>query len=57
MKKQTYKNKVVWITGGGTGLGKAMAKEYAQKGAIAVVSGRRFEKLNETVAEIKSNGR
>ena len=56
MKKQTYNNKVVWITGGGTGLGKAMAIEYAQKGAIVVVSGRRIEKLNETVTEITSYG-
>lgn len=56
MKKQIYQNKVVWITGGGSGLGKAMAKQYAEKGANTVVSGRRMEKLEETVAEITSSG-
>lgn len=45
---------VVWITGGGSGLGAAMAREYAKRGASVVVSGRRLDKLEATVASMGS---
>jgi citronellol/citronellal dehydrogenase len=38
------------ITGGGSGLGRAIALEYAACGASVVVCGRRAEPLDETVA-------
>ena len=48
--------KVAWITGAGTGLGRAMAKRFAGLGAKIALSGRRPEPLEETAAEIRSDG-
>jgi len=39
----TYADDVVFITGGGTGLGKAMAVEFARLGASVAVASRRAE--------------
>ncbi len=50
--KSKFKEKVVWITGGGSGLGKALAIQFAREGAKVVISGRRENKLIETVREI-----
>jgi NAD(P)-dependent dehydrogenase (short-subunit alcohol dehydrogenase family) len=41
--KSSYEGKSVWITGGGSGLGKAMALRYSQLGARVAVSGRRAD--------------
>ncbi len=41
------KKKVVWITGGGTGIGKELAKLFSDNNYIVVISGRRISKLNE----------
>lgn len=38
----------VWITGGGSGLGRALALELAAQGARVAVSGRRAEALEQT---------
>ena len=54
--KPSYEGKCVWITGGGSGLGKAMALRYAHLGARVAVSGRRADRLEETVREIESQG-
>ncbi len=48
--------RVALVTGGGTGLGKAMALELARLGAAVAVAGRRREPLEETVAEIGARG-
>lgn len=47
---------VVWITGGGSGIGKAMAIEFASRKSKVVVSGRREEKLQEVVKELEESG-
>jgi NAD(P)-dependent dehydrogenase (short-subunit alcohol dehydrogenase family) len=47
----------IWITGGGSGLGRAMAVEFARQGAKVAVSGRRVERLEETVAAVEAAGR
>ena len=41
------KGKVVWITGASSGIGLALAKAYAQKGACLIVSARRSGLLEE----------
>lgn len=51
-----WAGKVVWITGGGSGIGKATALEFAAQGAAVAVSGRRAERLVEVVAEIEAAG-
>jgi NAD(P)-dependent dehydrogenase (short-subunit alcohol dehydrogenase family) len=49
-------NKVVAITGGGSGIGRALALTFAQEGARVACLGRRLERLTETVQEIENNG-
>ena len=47
----------VWITGGGSGLGRAMALRFAELGASVGLSGRRVEPLEETAEAVRSAGR
>jgi len=44
----TFNNQVVVITGSGTGIGQAIAKKFAERGANIVIMGRRKEPLEET---------
>jgi len=46
------KDRVAWITGGGSGIGLACALELAQSGASVIVSGRRMEALEAAVERI-----
>jgi NAD(P)-dependent dehydrogenase (short-subunit alcohol dehydrogenase family) len=50
------RGQTAWITGGGTGLGRAMALRFAELGAAIAVSGRRLEPLDAVVAEIAAKG-
>ncbi len=50
------KDKVAIVTGGGTGIGWAIATAYAKEGARVAVIGRRKNLLDETVAEIAAAG-
>src|SRR3954466_15385643 len=47
---------VAVVTGGGSGMGRAMAREFARLGAAVVVAGRRPEPLDETVDLIEGQG-
>ncbi len=48
--------KRVWITGASSGLGAAMARAFAARGAAVAVSARRVERLSDLVAEIEAGG-
>jgi NAD(P)-dependent dehydrogenase (short-subunit alcohol dehydrogenase family) len=52
----TFAGKVALVTGGGSGLGRAFALEFARLGAEVVVAGRRPEPLDETVGLIAAQG-
>jgi NAD(P)-dependent dehydrogenase (short-subunit alcohol dehydrogenase family) len=48
--------KVAFITGAGSGIGRACAELFAQQGAKVVLAGRRSEPLNAAAAHINSSG-
>jgi NAD(P)-dependent dehydrogenase (short-subunit alcohol dehydrogenase family) len=47
--------KVAIVTGGGSGLGKAMAKKFCDNGITTVIVGRNIDKLTEAKEEIGEN--
>jgi NAD(P)-dependent dehydrogenase (short-subunit alcohol dehydrogenase family) len=50
------RNQRILITGGGTGLGKAMAHRFLQLGATVYICGRREEVLQKTATELSAQG-
>jgi NAD(P)-dependent dehydrogenase (short-subunit alcohol dehydrogenase family) len=48
---EPFTNKVVLVTGGGAGIGRAAALEFAAQGARVVVTGRRPEPLSALARE------
>jgi NAD(P)-dependent dehydrogenase (short-subunit alcohol dehydrogenase family) len=50
------RDKRILITGGGTGLGKAMARRFLELGATVYICGRREDVLEETAAELTPVG-
>lgn len=50
------RDKVVWITGAGTGIGRAVARMFAAEGATLALIGRRADKLQSVLAEVCAGG-
>src|SRR5258708_1911200 len=55
-RESRFKNKVVLVTGGSSGIGQATAQAFAREGAAVVVVGRREEPLLQTVKLIQDAG-
>lgn len=51
-----FEGQVAWVTGGGTGIGLAVARALARDGAQVVISGRRAAELAQAVAQIRAEG-
>jgi NADP-dependent 3-hydroxy acid dehydrogenase YdfG len=51
-----FAGKVIWMTGAGTGIGKAGALMFAREGAAVALIGRRRDKLDEVAADIQAIG-
>jgi len=49
-----FQDKVVWITGASSGIGKALALELSQRGALLIISARKENALNEVKAACQS---
>ena len=52
-EKGLLKGKRILVTGGGSGLGAAMARRFAELGAELIICGRRLEVLERTAAAIR----
>ena len=53
--KDLLKGKRILITGGGTGIGRAMAERYLELGAELFICGRRLEVVENTAAELSAS--
>lgn len=53
---QLLKDKVIIITGGGTGLGKSMGMRFGELGAKLIITSRKQDILDECAEEMKSEG-
>jgi NADP-dependent 3-hydroxy acid dehydrogenase YdfG len=51
-----FRDKMVWITGAGSGIGRAVARMFAAEGASLVLIGRRADKLNGVYDEVCTSG-
>jgi NAD(P)-dependent dehydrogenase (short-subunit alcohol dehydrogenase family) len=56
LREGALEGKVSIVTGGGTGLGKAMAKEFARLGSNVAIASRKMEVLEEAADEISQFG-
>ncbi len=55
-KPGLFSGQTVIVTGGGSGIGRCTAHELASLGAKVLITGRKQEKLDKAVAEIKEDG-
>lgn len=53
LREDALKGKTIVVTGGGTGLGKAMASYFSALGSNVVITSRKLEVLTETAKEIE----
>jgi short-subunit dehydrogenase len=56
-RRQRFAGSVVFITGASSGIGAALAREFAREGADVVLAARRVDRLEALSAEIAKTGR
>lgn len=54
LRDDALKGKVIVVTGGGSGLGKAMTKYFMELGAKVAITSRDLDKLTKTAIELES---
>ncbi|OUR92308.1 short-chain dehydrogenase [Flavobacteriales bacterium 34_180_T64] len=54
LRDDALKGKTIVVTGGGSGLGKAMTKYFLELGALVVITSRNLEKLKTTAKELEA---
>src|ERR1700761_9345809 len=54
LRDDALKGKTIIVTGGGTGLGKAMGTYFLQLGANLVITSRKLDVLQKTAAEMEA---
>jgi len=56
LRPRLFAGQLIWVTGGGSGIGRCVAHELASLGATVVLSGRTAEKLERVATEIAEDG-
>ena len=56
-KEGIYKDKVVLVTGGGSGIGKELTQKYLQLGATVYIASRKEDRLQEACTELQQYGK
>jgi len=51
-----FAGRLIWVTGGGSGIGRCVAHELGALGATVLISGRSADKLERVAAEIAEDG-
>ena len=51
------KNKIIWVTGASTGIGKAIVEKFSTEGCTVVITARSKSRLDDIVKEIRLTGR
>ena len=52
-QKDLFNNKTVLVTGGGTGIGFEIAKQFLNYGAEVYIASRKKEKIEQAVMQLK----
>lgn len=52
--KLNLRGKTALVTGSTSGIGKAIAASLAEEGAAVIINGRREEKVNQTIDDLKT---
>lgn len=55
-QQNLFKDKIVLVTGGGSGIGYAIAKQYLELGAVVYIASRNAEKIAKAISELKEIG-
>src|SRR5690606_6023957 len=55
-QKELFAGKTVFVTGGGSGIGKAIAKQFLELGAKVYIASRKKERLEDALNELQQIG-